>query len=89
MMKLYSTIASERAQKSQGGNKFISIEVVNNKGEILFKAVLTPNGTLSNLSIKVNRTQCNGVERLTCNDSGTVTGVEEYSNGFIQGSYTK
>lgn len=43
-MKLYATIASERASKGQGGNDYLQIQI-QNSGQIVFGSLaVTPNG---------------------------------------------
>ena len=41
-MKLYLTATSERASKGQGGNEFISIDLRNEKAELLLGMVIIP-----------------------------------------------
>lgn len=41
-MKLYGNIKSERAEKGQGGNEFLDIEITNDKRQILATIKVVP-----------------------------------------------
>lgn len=41
-MKLYATVTSERATKGQGGNKYLKIEITNDKKERLAMITVEP-----------------------------------------------
>lgn len=58
-MKLYSTITSERASKSQGGNKFIEnvITINEEQGVIVNVRYDNPESKLPELNIIIDRTR--------------------------------
>jgi hypothetical protein len=57
-MKLYGTIKSERAEKGQGGNEFLEIEITDDKRQVLAKMKVEPGGDKNRLIININDTLC-------------------------------
>lgn len=57
-MKLYGSIKSERAEKGQGGNEFLEIEITNDKRQLLATVRMEPGSEKNKLTLSFNDELC-------------------------------
>lgn len=74
-MKLYATVASERATKGQGGNKYLDIVVTNENSEIICLLSMYPDNTCrmthrNDIEIDINETNFIGKQELAVQKNG-------------------
>lgn len=79
-MKLYLTAKSERASKSQGGNKFIECEIQNEKQEIIAKILIEPSKNFENpvtIRIDYDRYKVEEIKRIPWEWGNNIKGEKQ------------